>query len=56
MMILKLTAFEVVPTPTAQQIAVHNTLVHDPKDIHAVLAAINAKVDYLVNSDKDLTA
>jgi predicted nucleic acid-binding protein len=29
--------------------------VRDPKDIHVALAAISAKVDFLVSSDKDFT-
>jgi predicted nucleic acid-binding protein len=31
------------------------SLIRDPKDVHVALAAINAKVDYLITRDKDFT-
>jgi predicted nucleic acid-binding protein len=53
--ILEATQFEAVDAPTDEQIEANAGLVRDPKDIHVALAAINAKVDYLVSLDKDLT-
>jgi putative PIN family toxin of toxin-antitoxin system len=53
--ILEATQYEAVATPTDEQIEANSKLVRDPKDIHVALAAINAKVDYLVSLDKDLT-
>ena len=34
----------------------HQDLVRDPTDVPVALAAIQARVDYLVSEDKDLTA
>lgn len=48
--------FELVKTPTKQQIEEAAGLVRDVTDIPVALAAIDAKVDYLVSEDKDLTA
>jgi len=48
--------FELVPDPSPEQVAENRGLVRDETDIPVVLAAINAKVDYLVSEDKDLTA
>jgi predicted nucleic acid-binding protein len=42
-------------TPTDEEITRHEQLVRDAKDIHVALAAIDAKVDYLISQDKDLT-
>ena len=47
---------ELVKTPTKRQIEEAAGLVRDPTDIPVALAAIEAKVDYLVSEDKDLTA
>lgn len=48
--------FELVPDPSPQEVAQNQGLVRDKTDIPIALAAINAKVDYLVSEDKDLTA
>lgn len=48
--------YEVVPDPSQKQVQENAGLVRDPKDIPIALAAINARVDYLVTNDKDLTA
>jgi len=48
--------YKIVANPSKSEIEKHNTLVRDKKDIPIALAAIKAKVDYLVSSDKDLTA
>lgn len=53
--ILNASAYEEVPTPSDEEIETHRELVRDAKDIHVALAAINAEVDYLISSDKDLT-
>lgn len=53
--VLTTSAYEEVSTPTDEAIEANKALVRDPKDVHVALAAINAKVDYLVSSDKDLT-
>ncbi len=44
-----------MPNPHKEEISQHKDLVRDKKDIPIALAVINAKVDYLVNNDKDLT-
>jgi predicted nucleic acid-binding protein len=48
--------YEAVPDPSREQVQENPDLVRDPKDIPIALAAINARVDYLVTNDKDLTA
>lgn len=53
--VLKSSAYEEIPTPTDEEIAAHPELVRDPKDIHVALAAIAAKVDFLITQDKDFT-
>lgn len=53
--ILEDSHFEEVPSPTDIEIAAHPDLVRDTKDIAVALSAINAKVDYLISMDKDLT-
>ncbi len=47
--------YEDFPTPAVEEIEQHFGLVRDEKDVHVALAAINAKVDYLVSQDRDLT-
>jgi len=47
---------ELVKTPSRQQIEEAAGLVRDASDIPVALAAIAARVDYLVSEDKDLTA
>lgn len=48
--------FKKVANPSKKEIEKHHDLVRDKKDIPIALAAIKAKVDFLVSSDKDLTA
>lgn len=48
--------YKIVPNPSKNEVQKHHNLVRDKKDIPIALAAIKAKVDYLVSSDKDLTA
>ena len=49
------TPVEVVPDPTPDEVSAHVDLLRDSTDVPVALAAINAKVDYLVSEDKDLT-
>ncbi len=53
--LLEASQYEEVPTPAAEEITANAGLVRDAKDVHVALAAINAGVDCLVSSDKDLT-
>lgn len=48
--------YKIAPNPSKTEIEKHYNLVRDKKDIPIALAAIKTKVDYLVSSDKDLTA
>jgi predicted nucleic acid-binding protein len=48
--------YEEVPDPSREEVEHNLHLVRDQKDVPIALAAINAKVDYLVTNDKDLTA
>ena len=48
--------YEEAPDPGVAQVQQHQDLVRDPTDVPVALAAINARVDYLVSEDKDLTA
>ncbi|MFN8421174.1 MAG: putative toxin-antitoxin system toxin component, PIN family [Anaerolineae bacterium] len=52
---LESTEVEMVSSPQQDELEQHTNLVRDTKDIHDALVAINAKVDYLVTQDKDLT-
>ncbi len=54
-LLLSLLEYELVSDPSTQEIEAHPSLVRDAKDIPVVLAAIQAKVDYLVSTDTDLT-
>jgi len=47
--------YEETPTPTEAEVDAHLTLIRDKADISVALAAINAKVDYLVTQDRDFT-
>ena len=47
--------YELVADPTQQEIDANPKLVRDLSDVAIALAAIAAKVDYLVSEDKDLT-
>ena len=59
--LLKLNGFlatalvEVVPDPEPEQVAAHRDLVRDVKDVPVALAAAQARVDYLLSTDADLT-
>jgi predicted nucleic acid-binding protein len=48
--------YEEVPDPSREEVERNLHLVRDQKDVPIALAAINAKVDYLMTNDKDLTA
>ncbi len=48
--------FEEAPGPSDEEVEQHQDLVRDPTDVPVALAAINARVDYLVSEDKDLTS
>jgi putative PIN family toxin of toxin-antitoxin system len=50
------TDFELVADPAQEEIEQNKNLVRDIMDVPIALTAINAKVDYLVSQDKDLTA
>ncbi len=47
--------YELVPDPSQDEIDANQNLVRDLSDVSIALAAITAKVDYLVSEDKDLT-
>jgi len=47
---------ELIPDPSAEDVAAHSDLVRDVTDVPIALAAIRAGVDYLISEDKDLTA
>ena len=53
---LSLARFELVPDPSPEEVNDNHGLARDRSDVPIVLAAINAKVAYLVSEDKDLTA
>ena len=53
---LKRADYELVPDPTPQEVSANHKLVRDASDIGVALAAIAAKVDYVVSEDKDLSA
>jgi predicted nucleic acid-binding protein len=48
--------YEIADNPNEEQIEQNKGLVRDITDIPIAIAAINAKVDFLVSEDKDLTA
>ncbi len=47
---------EIVPDPSQEEVDANVQLARDKADVPVVLAAINARVNYLVSEDKDLTA
>jgi predicted nucleic acid-binding protein len=55
-LVLALLKHELVPDPSAEEVAAHPGLVRDAKDIPVALAAIRAGVDCLVSTDHDFTA
>ncbi len=52
---LNLVPFELVSDPKLEEIQGNRTLVRDISDVPVALAAMAARVDYLVSDDKDLT-
>jgi putative PIN family toxin of toxin-antitoxin system len=46
---------EIQSTPSKDDVDSNLDLVRDPKDVHVALAAIRAKIDFLITSDKDFT-
>ena len=48
--------YEAIPDPSPALVTRNRDLVRDVTDVPIALAAIKAKVDYLVSEDKDLTA
>jgi putative PIN family toxin of toxin-antitoxin system len=53
--LLELLDLELAPDPPIEEVAAHADLVRDPKDIPVALAAVAARADYLVSTDRDLT-
>lgn len=52
---LNLSEYEEIADPSPETVASHHHLVRDRKDVPVALAAIQAGVDCLVSSDRDLT-
>jgi putative PIN family toxin of toxin-antitoxin system len=52
---LTLCEFEQAADPSPEEVQAHVDLVRDKKDIPVALAALNAQIDCLVTSDRDLT-
>jgi putative PIN family toxin of toxin-antitoxin system len=48
-------SMELIDDPSPEQVKQHHDLMRDVTDIPIALAAINAKVDYLVTYDRDFT-
>lgn len=48
------TPHELAPDPSPEMLAEYRDLVVDPADVPVALAAINARVDYLLSSDRHL--
>jgi len=53
--LLELLDLEVTPDPPLEEVRAHAGLVRDPKDVPVALAAIAAKSEYLVSTDRDFT-
>lgn len=47
--------YEVAPNPTRDELIANKDIVRDREHIAIVLAAIDAKVDYFISQDKDIT-
>lgn len=47
--------YQLVPDPSQAEVEANLDLIRDVNDVPIALAAINAKVDYLISEDKDLT-
>lgn len=54
--LMRLVSYEEAPDPSSALVARSRDLVRDVTDVPVALAAIRARVDYLVSEDKDLTA
>jgi predicted nucleic acid-binding protein len=52
---LYLSKYEEIANPSPEVVTAHQGVVRDLDDIPVAVAAITAKVDYLISSDKDLT-
>lgn len=52
---LELLDYELAPDPSPEQVTAHFDLMRDRKDVPVALAAIEAKVDFLVSTDRDFT-
>jgi len=53
--ILTSSSYETIPNPTKEEVLANIKLIRDVNDVPIALAAINAKVDYLVTQDRDFT-
>jgi len=53
--LLEFVDLELAPDPPLEEVAAHAGLVRDPKDIPVALAAIAARAEYLVSTDRDFT-
>ena len=51
----RLVDYELVSDPTPEEVVANQKLVRDLSDVAVALAAISAKVDYLISKDKDFT-
>ena len=47
--------YELIADPTSEDVEANQDLVRDLSDVAVALAAIAAKVDYLISEDKDFT-
>ena len=48
--------YELAPSPSVEEVANNQDLMHDPFDIPIALSAINAQVAYFISEDKHFTA
>ena len=53
--LLGLIDYELVADPTSEDVEANKDLIRDLSDVAVALAAIAAKVDYLISEDKDFT-
>ena len=53
--LLEIMDFELAADPPPEAVAANPGLVRDPKDVAVALAAIAARVEYLVSTDRDFT-
>jgi predicted nucleic acid-binding protein len=52
---LETVGYELVPDPPSEAVRANRNLVRDFSDVPVALAAMAAKIDYLISEDKDLT-